>query len=148
MMPTNQPGFAADEKRILAIIDSMYRAISWNDGVQPDFDRFRAAVRNDAVVIPAARPAGPTDIESFVDRMRRLHAEGVIKTFEEAGIKNTVKVFGNIAVAMGSFKALVDGSANCGVNAWLFIREGGDWQITAMAWDNETAATPLTGELQ
>jgi hypothetical protein len=113
-MPAIQPDYAADEKRILTIVDSMYRAISWNDGVQPDFDRFRAPVRNDAVLIPASRPARPTDIKSFVNRMRRLHTEGVMKTFEEVGIKNTVSIFGNIAVAMGSFKALVDGSAKRG----------------------------------
>src|ERR1700678_2819004 len=123
-MPATQPDYAADEKRILTIIDSMYRAISWNDGVQPDFDRFRAPVRNDAIVIPAARPAEPTDIKSFVSRMRRLHAEGVMKTFEEMGIKNTVKVFGNIAVAMGSFKALVDGSANRGGKRLAFHSRG------------------------
>jgi hypothetical protein len=139
--------YAADEKRILEIIDSMYESISWNDRVLPDFDRFTAAVRNDAVVVPASRPAAPTDIRSFVNRMSGLHAGRAMKSFEEEAHRNTVKVFGNIAVAMGSFKALVDGSANRGVNAWLFIREAGDWQIAAMAWDNETASTPLTGEL-
>jgi Domain of unknown function (DUF4440) len=139
--------YAADEKRILEVIDSMYLSISWNDRVLPDFDRFTAAVRNDAVVVPASRPAAPTDIKSFVNRMSGLHVGKTMKSFEEAAHRNTVKVFGNIAVAMGSFTALVDGSANRGVNAWLFIRDAGDWQIAAMAWDNETASTPLTGEL-
>jgi hypothetical protein len=103
--------YVADEKRILEIIDSMYLSISWNDRVPPDFDRFTAAVRNDAVVVPASRPAAPTDIQAFVNRMSGLHVGKTMKSFEEAAHRNTVKVFGNIAVAMGSFTALVDGSA-------------------------------------
>jgi hypothetical protein len=142
-----QPDYAADETRIVEIMDSMFEAISWNERSLPNFDLFMAAVRKDAVVVPASRPAAPTDIESFVNRMMGLHAKGVMKAFEEEGTKNCVKIFGNVAVAIGGFKAVVDGSTSRGANAFLFIREAGDWQIAAMAWDNETESTPLIAEL-
>jgi ketosteroid isomerase-like protein len=146
-METACTNYATDESRIVDIINTMYDAISWSDASQPDFQKFTAAVRSDAVVVPSTRPAAPTDIAAFVERMSALHANGTMKTFEETGLKNRVKVFGNVAVAIGSFRAKIDGSVSRGVNAFLFIREAGDWQIAAMAWDNESASTPLIAEL-
>jgi hypothetical protein len=146
-METGYSNYAADESRIVDIINAMFDAISWSDSSQPDFQKFTAAVRSDAIVVPSARPAAPTDIAAFVKRMSELHSKGTMKSLEETGLKNRVKVFGNIAVAIGSFRAKIDGSISRGANAFLFIREAGDWQIAAMAWDNESASTPLTAEL-
>jgi len=106
----------------------------------------RRAVRDDATIVPAARPAVPTDIASLVKRMSGLHTNSTMKTFGERARKTVVKLFGNVAVAMGGFEAVADGARSRGVNAFLFIREGDDWQIAAMAWDNETPATPLPEE--
>jgi hypothetical protein len=142
----SKPECADDEARIVEIIENMFDAVSWVEGRPPDFDRFAAAVRDDATIVPAARPAVPTDIASFVKRMSGLHTNSTMKTFGERARKTVVKLFGNVAVAMGGFEAVADGARSRGVNAFLFIREGADWQIAAMAWDNETLATPLPEE--
>ena len=134
---------AGDEARIVEIIGSLFDAISWAEGRPPDFDRFSAAVRDDAIIVPAARPAAPTDIVSFVKRMSSLHTSGAMRTFDERARKTVVKVFGNVAVAIGGFETVADGSTGRGVNAFLFIREASDWRIAAMAWDNETPTTRL-----
>jgi Domain of unknown function (DUF4440) len=143
----SNPDYANDEARIVEIIDSMFAAVSWTEGRSPDFDRFSAAVRDDATIVPAARPAAPTNIASFVKRMSGLHTNRTMKTFVEKAGKTVIKLFGNVAVAIGGFEAVADGSRSRGVNIFLFIREAGDWQIAAMAWDNETPTAPLPEEL-
>jgi hypothetical protein len=143
----SNPDYANDKARIVELIEGMFAAVSWTEGHPPDLDRFSAAVRNDATIVPAARPAAPTNIGSFVKRMSGLHTNGTIKTFDEKARKTVVKLFGNVAVAIGGFEAVADGSRSRGANAFLFIREAGDWQIAAMAWDNETPTAPLPEEL-
>ncbi|MDT9598797.1 nuclear transport factor 2 family protein [Sphingosinicella rhizophila] len=143
----NQPDRSADEARILEIVDTMFDAISWSEGSPPDFDRFSAAVMAEAVLVPAARPAATTDIASFVKRMSGLHADGAMKTFTEKATKTQIRIFGNIAVAIGGFEAIADGSPGRGANVFLLVRDAGDWRIAAMAWDNESVDNPLPEDL-
>ncbi len=140
--------YQADQARIQDIIETMFSAVSWSPTSPPDFDSFRAAVRSDAVLAPAARPVATTDIESFVARMNGLYRDGAMKHFDERAHKTLVHVFGNIAVAIGSFEASVDqGDITRGVNVFMFVRNEGEWQIAAMGWDNETEHAPLPAEL-
>jgi hypothetical protein len=141
------PAPTADERRILEIIQGMFDAISWTAEAGPDLDRFAAAVRKDAVVVPSARPASPTSIEAFAARMGSLHASRAMTNFVEEPTGTVIKVFGNIAVAIGGFTALADGATSRGANAFLFVRDDGDWRIAGMAWDNEGPDKPLPEEL-
>lgn len=140
--------YAKDEARIRQIIEDMFAAVSWSETAAPDFEGFAKAVRKDAVLVPSARPANPTDIETFVGRMSGQYTTGAMKTFEERAHKTVVKVFGNLAVAIGSYEARIDGGPlGRGANGFLFVRNEGDWQIAAMGWDNEGEDKPLPPEL-
>ena len=140
--------YAKDEARIREIVEQMFEAISWSGAKAPDFPAFSSAVRKDAVLVPAARPASPTDIDSFVARMSGLYDNGSMKTFDERANKTIVKVFGNLAVAIGSYQAQFDGGpVGRGANGFLLVRNEGDWQIAAMGWDSEDADKPLPAEL-
>ncbi len=138
--------YTLDEERITEIVEGMFSHISWQEGSPPDLDSFAAAVRGDAVLVPAARPVVLTDIASFTGRMAALHAGGAIKTFDERAGRTQVWVFGNLAVAIGGFVLNADGSESRGANGFLLVRDGSgaDWQIAAMAWDNETAEHRLS----
>jgi len=140
--------YTADESRIRQIVEKMFTAISWTETRPPDFDTFSQAVRKDAVLVPAARPASPTTIDTFVARMSGQHRSGAMKTFDERAHKTIVKVFGNLAVAIGSYEAQIDGGPiGRGANGFLLIRNDDDWQIAAMAWDSEGEGKPLPAEL-
>jgi ketosteroid isomerase-like protein len=140
--------YTKDEDRIREIIGQMFEAVSWSETKAPDFTAFASAVRKDAVLVPSARPANPTDIKTFVDRMSGQHSSGAMKDFDEKAHKTKVTVFGNLAVAIGSYVARIDnGPLGRGANGFLFIRNDGDWQIAAMSWDNESEEKPLPPEL-
>jgi hypothetical protein len=140
--------YAQDEARIREIVEQMFEAISWSDTKAPDFDAFASAVRKDAVLVPSARPVSPTDIDTFVGRMSGQHSSGGMKTFDERANKTIVKVFGNLAVAIGSYQAQIDGGPiGRGANGFLLIRNEGDWQIAAMSWDSEGDGKPMPAEL-
>lgn len=133
-----------DEQAIVAIIEDMFAAVSWDADSPPDLARFGAAVLPEATVVPAARPLAPTDIAAFARRMAGLYADGAMKIFDERPLGTIVNVFGNIAVALGGFEAIVDGGApGRGANAFLFVRETEGWRIAAMAWDNEHESAKL-----
>lgn len=137
-----------DEERIRRIIEDMFVAVSWSTTTPPDFKAFAKAVNKSAVVIPAARPASFTNIEAFAARMNEQYVSGAMTTFDERANKTVVNVFGNIAVAIGSFEARIDGGpVGRGANVFLFIRTEADWQIAAMAWDNEGEIKPLPADL-
>lgn len=138
---------SADEAEIREIINSMFDAISWTKDRAPNFDTFGAAVHEAAIVLPAARPATPTSISAFTERMKGLHAGGAMASFEEVATGTIVKVYGNVAVAIGGFSALIDGAGSRGVNGFLFARDQGKWQIVGMAWDNEHPDSPIPEDL-
>lgn len=133
-----------DEQAIVAIIEDMFAAISWDGESPPDLARFGAAVLPEATVVPSARPLAPTSIATFSQRMASLYVDGAMKIFDERALGTVVQVFGNIAVALGGFEAIVDdGAPGRGANAFLFVKEPEGWRIAAMAWDNEREGVQL-----
>lgn len=127
-----------DEQAIFAIIEDMFAAISWDGNKAPELDRFAAAVIPEAAIIPSARPAAPTTIAAFGQRMGGLYDNGAMTTFAERPLSSVVQIFGNIAVALGGYEAVVDGGEpSRGANAFLFVKDGDGWHVAAMAWDNE-----------
>ena len=137
-----------DESEIAAIVARMFDAISWSPGQAPDFGRFAEAILPEASLVPSARPAKPTDIVSFIDRMCQLHADGAMATFSERPLKTAVQVFGNIAVAIGGYEMRVDGGPpSRGANAFLFVRTEAGWKIAGLAWDTERPGIALDPSL-
>ncbi|PWG03497.1 DUF4440 domain-containing protein [Sphingosinicella humi] len=137
-----------DESEIIAIVARMFDAISWNPDQGPDLDGFAQPVLPEAILVPSARPAAPTDIVSFTDRMRRLHAESAMATFSEKPLTTVVHLFGNIAVAIGGYEMQVDGDAPArGANAFLFVRTETGWKVAGLAWDSERPGLALDASL-
>lgn len=143
-----QSDLTDDRAQIQKIIDDMFVAISWREGNMPDLVAFGGAVRDEAVLIPSARPIATTSIGPFVERMSQLHSSGNVVSFQESSGKTLITSFGNIAVAIGAFDTQIDGVSGRGVNAFLFVRDADEWQIAGMAWDNEADAKMIPEELR
>ena len=133
-----------DTAAIGRIIDTMYAALCWSPERPPDWDAFRAVFREDAVLYPSARPTTPTTVEPFIARMSDLRAGGEIVRFDEEKFKDSLLVFGNIAVALSSYAATIDGKRQSrGINALLLTKDAGEWRCAAMAWDGEDEEKPI-----
>jgi hypothetical protein len=71
--------------------------------------------------------------------MRKLEADGKLKTFHETMLGTTINVFGNVAVALGGCEMLENGEeVTRDVGAFLFVKDDGEWKIAGQAWDLET----------
>jgi len=132
---------------ITALVEKMLGDISWTPEKAPDFDGFARPIHPAATLVPAARPIAPTDIATFLPRMRDQHSGGAMRFFEESPLGTIVHVFGNIAVALGGYQMVVDrGEPRFGVNAFLLVHDG-EWRITGMAWDMAGENKSLPDEL-
>lgn len=140
--------YSSDIAEIRRIVEGMFQAISWSPDAPPDLEAFAAPVRADASIVPAARPIATTAIERFTRMMAQQRDDGNLVNFAEHALATQVLVFGNVAVALGGFQALINETKQArGANGFLFVRDQDGWKIAGMAWDNESEAHPLPAAL-
>jgi hypothetical protein len=140
--------YAHDVSEIQAVIEQLFAAICWNPGNAPDWETFKGLCLDDALLIPAARPARPTELRSFIEMMDEQRHGGKLAEFRERVLAHDVGVFGNVAVARSSFATSVNqGSEGRGVNAFMLIKNADSWRIAAMSWDNESEEHPIPADL-
>lgn len=114
-------------------------SLSWGRDKDADWESFSDTFHPAATLVPGARPAQTQSLNQFIDRMRRLRADGKLETFEVTPLGCDVRVFGNVAVAFAACRMLENESVvNREVNATVLVRDNGIWRIAAQAWDLET----------
>jgi hypothetical protein len=123
-------------------------SLSWTPDKGPDWDAFAGTFLPGAALFPAARPVRAQTLDHFIDRMKRLQADGKLGTFNVTPLGCEVSVFGNVAVAFAACELLENESTtNREVNATVLVRENGLWRIAAQAWDVETGACKIPQNL-
>lgn len=138
-----------DEHVLRHMVDDLYAALCWTENTQPDWQKFKSCFRDDAVLVPSARPAVPTTIDAFVKRMEGLRANGTLKSMHETPLGYTFSIFGNTALVHSSYATVINGGApSRGANAFLWVKNDGEWKVVGLAWDNESEQVPLPPALQ
>ena len=126
---------------IRALVSAQFRSVTWTRERDSDWTAFARGFAPGATLFPSARPVSPQTVEQFVERMKRLRAEGRLVSFEETPLGCTVNVFGNVAVAFAGCEMLENGATvTRDVSAIVLVRDGGSWRIVTQAWDIETAS--------
>lgn len=139
----------ADVEMITLILESALHQISWNGSKAPDWDGFFAPYLNEAIMVPAARPAQVTSPEGFRAGMQAQHSGGAPAALEERPLATIVRVFGNVAIAQSSFGVTVDqGTEGFGVNSFLLVKSDDLWRIVAAAWDDAPDRSALPQDLR
>lgn len=137
-----------DVAAIKQLVGAQFRSLAWTREEDADWAAFTRGFFPGAALFPAARPVKPQTVDQFVDRMRRLRAEGKLVSFAETPLGCTVSVFGNVAVAFAACEMLENGSSlTRDVSAIALVRDGGAWRIVAQAWDIETESRPIPAAL-
>jgi hypothetical protein len=100
-----------DEGRsaIEVIIERQFRSLAWTNGEPADWQAFAADFLRNAALYPAAKPAAPVTVASFIERMKAL-AQTSLRPFHEAVLGTEVHVFGNIAVAIAAAEMTKNGA--------------------------------------
>jgi hypothetical protein len=137
-----------DEAAIRSIIAVQFQCMDWEPGRPADWTRFGSLFFPDTTLIPAARPAKRQTIDAFMERMKRLEANGSVRSFRERMLGSNIHIYGNVAVAVAACEMIENGQQiTRDVSCILFIRDGGEWKIAAQAWDLETPTQPIPPEL-
>lgn len=135
-----------DVSRIRALIARQFQSIGWTAERTADWAGFANDFLPGATLVPAARPAAPTSVEAFVERMKRVAAND-LESLQETVLGADVRVFGNVAVALAICGMSEDGGEpKRGVEAILLVKEQGEWHIAAQAWDMEGPGKAVPGE--
>ena len=139
--------YSDDVRAIEALITRQFGSLGWVPGTPADWEAFAADFYPEAALYPAARPANCQTVEAFVERMKGLAATK-LRSFKETVLGTEVHVFGNVAVALAACEITEnDAGVNRGVEALLFIKDGGRWQIVSQAWDTESDTKPIPARL-
>ena len=141
-------GSSADVSLIKALVRNQFESLTWTREKEADWDGFADTFLPGASLFPAARPVKPQTVDQFVDRMKRLRAEGKLATLEETPLGCEARIFGNVAVAFFGCEMLENGSTvTRDVSAAVLVRDQDRWRIAAQAWDNETEARKIPDDL-
>lgn len=147
---------ADDTRAIEQLIRSQFDAVRWDTGGDGQWNAFQAGFMAHAQLYAAARPAKPQTVPEFVARMRKLAADGTLRTFSERSLGVRIMIFGNVAVALAGCEMLENGAdVTRDVSAYLLVKDASDrlatdpsaWRIAAQAWDAESANNFLPREL-
>lgn len=137
-----------DIAAIKALVDAQFRSLAWTRERDADWAAFARGFLPGATLFPAARPVKSQTVDQFVERMRRLRAEGKLVSFEETPLGCTVSVFGNVATAFAACEMIENGSTlTRDVSAITLVRDGSAWRIVAQAWDIESESLKIPAEL-
>jgi glyoxylase I family protein len=136
-------------RAIKELVNTQFRSLAWTPGADADWRLFADGFLPGAMLFPAARPVKPQSVEQFIDRMRRLRAEGKLASFEETPLGCAVRVFGNVAVVFAGCEMLENGSTvTRDVSAMVLVRDNGAWRIVAQAWDVENESQKIPSDLR
>lgn len=136
-----------DVAAIQAVIARQFESISWTADRSADWTAFSEDFLPDATLFPAARPVAPKSVEAFIDRMKGV-AGNELQSLEETVLGTSIRVFGNVAIAMAVCGMSENGSeSRRGVEAILLIRDQGRWRIAAQAWDMEASGKSVPADL-
>ncbi|MGB3469873.1 MAG: hypothetical protein WBA51_03510 [Erythrobacter sp.] len=126
----------SDKSEIRQLIGDQFAALNWSPDRDPVFTKFEQGFIDDAILIPARRPAKIQSIAAFLARMTRLRDEGTLTSFSETGSPALVQVFENVGIAVAGCEMLENGTnTSHDVSVFLFVKDRGQWKIAAQAWD-------------
>ena len=137
-----------DVAQITAIMRSHAASLTWTRERDGNWSGFAQTFLPGAELFPAARPLKPQTIDQFVERLKRLRADGTLATLEETPLGCVVRVFGSVATALIACEMLENRSTvTRDVCAAVLVRDAGAWRIAAMAWDIENGDREIPADI-
>ena len=121
----------ADRAAILATVQSLFDALG-----QRDTDLLAAILHPDILMHSVERSAAgerSASTSTLEGMVARLEADGPRMT--ERMWDPEVRVSGDLATVWTPYDFYVgEDLSHCGADAFILMREGGDWQITSLSW--------------
>ncbi len=143
MMRTARTMTTADTEAALeTLIGDFFRAVSFETGERPAYDRIHDLfVEQGKLIKNSSEAPEVSTVDQFIASRQRMVDSGALTSFREIEIAEITEVFGNVAhrfstyVKSGTLEdAAIEGR---GVISTQFIRTPSGWKMSSMAWDDE-----------
>jgi len=131
---------------IAQLLERLYAVISFEEGDEPDWGGLREIFSAHAR-ITRITPEGTDylDPSSFLAMTRNMVEVGAYTSFYEVEVARRVERFGNVAQVWSAYETKrhrqADQALDRGVNSIQLIREGANWRVLGLLWD-ETSSNP------
>lgn len=152
VMPTTVPSTTdnfgvTDEAAITSVLGQFFSAFVSGPDAQTHVSVLRTILLPDAIVVNAAgaEPVVLT-VDSFIEPRVDLLTHGGLVDFREWMTTARIDLFGDVAQVWCTYEKawLVDDVPHGGRGSKTIqlVRTGAGWRISAVAWDDEPAASP------
>ena len=144
-----KPVNRADVQSIDNLLKAFYESLSFPEGGQPDWTRFRSLFASPTS--PCVRIAGDSvmqmDRESFIVFFGGRIQRGTLKSFTEKEIGRTGEYYGGLAQVFSTYEKRMnladDGKPIRGINSFQFYLKADRWWIASVTWQDESIKTPI-----
>ena len=132
----------ADVSSIDAVVRTIYEAISFREGKEPDMNRFQSLFNPNAQFIRISSDGVNTmNVESFTASFRERIVTGALKSFYEAELSRKIHAFGSIAQVFSTYHKRLntenpEGLIR-GINSIQLYNDGQRWWIISILWEDE-----------
>ncbi len=145
----NRPANQTDVRSIDNLLKAFYESLSFPEGGQPDWGRFRSLFASSTS--PCVRIAGDSvmqmDRESFIAFFGGRIQRGTLKSFAEKQIGRRGEYYGNLAQIFSTYEKRMnpadDGKPIRGINSFQCYLKNGRWWIASVTWQDESDKTPI-----
>jgi hypothetical protein len=140
---------AAEADAIKKAVDDAYRAISFKQGQQLNFDDIKTYFIPQAQLINFRNDTLEVlTIDQFVYFYKDFIKANDITSFYEEEIKGSTDQFGRIAQRISTYKTYIntmDSVAQRGINSFQLIKTPRGWKVSGIIWDVESQKLKIPG---
>lgn len=137
-----------DESQIDELITAFYAAISFEEGGSPDWERMRTLFSPHAR-LTRITPEGTDyyDLTGFQEMAKEALDLGLYTRFFEVEVRREQRLFGGLCHVLSAYETKQTPNSSepltRGVNSLQLIREGTEWKVLSVCWDEESLDDPL-----
>jgi hypothetical protein len=147
----------ADVDSLDAIVTALYDSVSFEQGKQPNWERFCSLFDPSAVMarvdpsltaIPAREREEPavrvSNIDDYIGRTTAAIESGKLPAFCERELNRRTEVFADLAQVFSTYERSAEaGELRRGINSMQLVKDGSRWWIVSLSWSDESDDGPL-----
>jgi len=128
--------------RLDALMAAFFAAVSFEEGGKPSYqDLYDLFIPSGLLIRASDDQPEIATVSQFIEPRQKRVDSGELVRFREAETAEITEIFGNVAQRFSTYtKSGLSGGSPIegqGVISIQFIRVGGSWKISSMAWDDE-----------
>ncbi len=131
-----------------AIVKTLYDAISFSTGAEPDWDRLRSLFYLGATLTHAkADKTDVMDVEGFISGGRKVIKSRKLASFYESEASRKIDSYGRIAQVFSTYESRTSPADpqpfSRGINSIQLLKENGRWWVLSIFWADESTEGPV-----